>query len=232
MPTAADDGFLDPRGIQAALLSSDGGGGAQLRGYVPAHPEGVALVLHGGAESSRVPVSWWRLAVVRMLPFAHAIRRASDDRVAVVRLKNRVRGWNGMRQDPVLDARWAVERIRRLLPDVPIAIIGHSMGGRVALQLAAEPGVSAVAALAPWVEGDARRPGVRTPVLLMHGTGDRWTDPRRTAALARSWQEAGGDVRHIEVDHERHAMLRHAELWHRTVADFVTGALLGRERSA
>ncbi|QIM22173.1 alpha/beta hydrolase [Phycicoccus sp. HDW14] len=214
--------------LATALLSPEGGGGAELRGHVPEAPVGVVLVLHGGAERSHEPVRWRRLAVVRMLPFATALQHAADGRLAVLRLKYRVRGWNGLEQDPVHDARWALERIRRVLPGVPVALVGHSMGGRVALQLAAEPDVAAVAALAPWVEDDARQPRSDVPVLLMHGSGDRMTDPRRTAVIARRWEESGADVTHLRVPGEKHAMLRHASYWHRTVTDFVTGALLGR----
>lgn len=216
--------------VEAALLSPDGGGGAMLRGHVPDHPEAVVLVLHGGAERGRSTVSWWRLPVLRMLPFAVELRHQAGDRLAVLRLKNRVRGWNGSRQDPVQDARWAIERIRRVLPGLPIALVGHSMGGRVALRLADEPGVAAVAALAPWVVGDLRMPRHDIPLLLMHGTRDRMTDPRRTAILARRWDESGADVRHLEVEGEAHAMLRRAPLWHRTVSDFVSATLLGRAR--
>ncbi|WP_299444070.1 alpha/beta hydrolase [uncultured Phycicoccus sp.] len=220
----------DPKDVRAALLSTAGGGGAQLRGHVPDRPEGVVLVLHGGAERGSNPVTWLRLAVLRMLPFATALRERGGDRLVVLRLKNRVRGWNGTRQDPVQDARWALERIRRVLPGVPIALVGHSMGGRVALLLASDAGVAAVAALAPWIEGDTRQPRPGTAVLLMHGTRDRMTDPRRTAIVARRWDESGADVRHLEVPDAAHAMLRRASYWHRTVADFVSAELLGRAR--
>ncbi|NHA67483.1 alpha/beta hydrolase [Phycicoccus flavus] len=228
---SSDDDPETAGALEAALLSADGGGGAQLRGHVPAHPEGVVLVLHGGTERSRVPVSWWRLAVVRMLPFATELHQRAGEQLAVLRLKNRVRGWNGSRQDPVQDARWAIERIRRVFPGVPIALVGHSMGGRVALQLADEPGVAAVACLAPWVVAETRRPRHDIPLLFMHGTRDRMTDPRRTAILARRWDESGADVRLVEVPDEAHAMLRKPALWHRTVAEFVSGALLGRPRT-
>jgi alpha-beta hydrolase superfamily lysophospholipase len=220
-----------PVDLAAALLSAEGGGGAELRGHVPENPVGVVLVLHGGAERSHESVSWHRLAVIRMLPFATALQHAADGRFAVLRLKYRVRGWNGLEQDPVHDARWALERIRRVLPGVPVALVGHSMGGRVALQLAAEADVAAVAALAPWVEGDARQPRAGVPVLLMHGTGDRMTDPRRTAVIARRWEESGADVTHLRVPGEKHAMLRRASYWHRTVADFVSDALTGQHRT-
>lgn len=217
---------------ERALLDARDGGGAELRGTVPADPEAVVVILHGGSERSKAPVAWWRLAVVRMVPFARAVERRGGDRLAVLRLKNRVRGWNGAATDPVVDARWALDRVRRVLPGVPIALVGHSMGGRVALHLAADPDIAAVVALAPWVENDVRQPAPDTPVLLMHGTRDRITDPRRTQVIARWFAEAGVAVRHIRVEGESHAMLRHAREWHEMVAHFLVGNLLGRRRAS
>jgi len=227
-PPTAQDG-PEPR---RALLDAQGGAGAELRGHVPADPEGVVLILHGGADRSREPVAWRRLAVVRMAPFASAIVRRAGDELAVVRLKNRVRGWNGTRQDPVHDARWALERIRRVLPGVPVVLVGHSMGGRVALQLSREPDVVGVAALAPWVESDTRQPRPGVAVLLAHGTADRITDPRRTEVLARRYADAGVAVRHVPVQGGKHAMLHDARRWHTLVAEFVTGVLLGPARTS
>lgn len=211
--------------VESALLDAEGGGGAELRGHVPAEPHGVVLVLHGGSEGGRTPVTWWRLPVVRMAPFAASIQWRAGDRIAVLRLKNRVRGWNGTHQDPVTDARWALERIRHVLPGVPVVLVGHSMGGRVALRLAGEPGVAGVAALAPWVESDSvqARPG--TPVLLVHGSRDRVTDPRRTAVLAARLRDRGVDVRSVTMENDGHAMLRDPGGWHRLVRDFVTEVL-------
>ncbi len=212
--------------VPSALLDPDGGAGAELRGHVPDDPSGVVLVLHGGAEDSRAPVTWWRLAVLRMAPFAKAITRRSGDDLAVVRLKYRVRGWNGSRQDPLQDTMWALERIRCVFPGRPIALVGHSMGGRVALHLASQPGVAAVAALAPWIEGDASPPRPGTPVLLMHGTRDRMTDPRRTEVIAHQYASDGVAVEHVPVEGETHAMLHHPSQWHDAVATFVTDALV------
>ena len=222
----------DMSDLTTALLAREGGAGAELRGHVPAEPRGVVLILHGGAETGRMPVAWWRLPVVRMLPFATTIVRHAGDDLAVLRLKNRVRGWNGNRQDPVQDARWALDRIRRSLPGIPVVLVGHSMGGRVALHLSAEPDVVGVAALAPWVESDARRPRPGTPVLLVHGSRDRVTDPRRTEILARRFSENGVDVRHVRVEGGSHSMMRDASLWHDTVSDFVTAVLLGPGRTS
>ena len=216
----------------AAILGTDGGDGAELRGHVPDEPHGVVLLLHGGAESGRSVVGWWSPAVLRMVPFGLAITRRSRTDLAVLRLKYRVRGWNGRRQDPVHDARWALERIRRALPGRPIAMVGHSMGGRVALHLASEPDIVAVAALAPWVESGPRAPGPGTKVLLVHGTHDRVTDPRRTGILAKRLAQSGVDVQHVSVEGGDHPMLRHAARWHDLVADFVTDALLVRGRTS
>jgi alpha-beta hydrolase superfamily lysophospholipase len=213
---------------RAALLDPEGGAGAEMRGQVPADPLGVVLVLHGGAETGTTPVAWSRLAVLRMRPFASTLTRRAGDHLVVLRLKNRLRGWNGVRQDPVQDARWALQRIRYVLPGVPVVVVGHSMGGRVALALSAEPDVVGVAALAPWVESDVRQPRPGTAVLLAHGTADRVTDPRRTEVLARRFAANGVDLRYVPVEGGTHTMLRHAFLWHDLVADFVIDVLLGR----
>ena len=215
-----------------ALLATEGGAGAELRGHVPQHPEGVVLVLHGGAQASRMPVAWWRMAVLRMAPFASTIVRRAGDDLAVLRLKNRVRGWNGSRQDPVHDARWALDRIRRTLPGLPVVVVGHSMGGRVALQLSGEPDVVGVAALAPWVESDVRQPPPGVAVLLVHGSRDRITDPRRTDVLARRYAGSGVDLRYVQVEGGTHSMLKDAVLWHDTVADFVTDVLVDPDRTS
>ncbi len=206
--------------------------GAELRGHVPPHPDGVVLVLHGGAAASRTPMTWWRLPVLRMAPFATAIERRAGDRLAVVRLKNRVCGWNGIRQDPLQDARWALDRIRHVLPGRPVVLVGHSMGGRVALQLSGEPDVVGVAALAPWVECDTRQPPPGVAVLLAHGSNDRVTDPRRTDVLAKRYTLDGVDLRYVEVERGIHSMLRYPRVWHEAVADFVTDVLPGPGRTS
>lgn len=218
--------------LATTLLAPGGGAGAELRGHLPDDPVGVVLILHGGAEASRMPVAWWRLAVLRMAPFASTIARRSGGDLVVLRLKNRVRGWNGTRQDPVQDARWALDRIRRGLPGVPVVVVGHSMGGRVALHLSTEPDVVGVAALAPWVESDVRQPRPGVAVLLMHGTDDHVTDPRRTDLLARRYADSGVDLRYVKVEGGTHTMLKDARLWHDTVADFVTDVLLGPDRTS
>jgi pimeloyl-ACP methyl ester carboxylesterase len=198
-----------------------------LRGTMPASPEGVVLVLHGGGEKGFGPMPWWEGPVLRMKPFAMAIERRARGRLAVVRLKNRYFGWNGTEQTPLTDGRWALDQVRARYPDLPVAMVGHSMGGRVITHLAGEPGVTTIVGLAPWVvEGDPRlgRPGL--DVLFMHGAKDTTTDPRRTRALADTLRGQGADVTLRIVEGEGHAMLRHARIWHSEVAEFVTASLL------
>ncbi len=231
-PGHAADPDPHPDGPRPDPLRPEGGNGAELRGHVPDEPRGVVLLLHGGAVSGRQRVRWSGIAVLRMMPFALALTRRAGDDLAVLRLKYRVRGWNGADRNPLVDAAWALARIRDTWPGLPIAIVGHSMGGRVALQLGSDPDVAAVVALAPWIEGATPRPAVGTRVLLVHGTRDGITDPRRTATLAVRLRDNGIDVRHLEVQGGDHPMLRQAGLWHDTAADFVTDALLGPGRTS
>jgi len=172
----------------------------------------VVLVLHGGRAASRARARRG-LAWARMVPFAWAARA---DGVAVWLLRYRLRGWNGSSADPVRDARWALAEARRIHPGAPIVLVGHSMGGRVALRLAAEPDVAGVCALAPWIEaGDPIVHG-RARVLIAHGDRDRVTDPAASAALA----DRIGAV-FVPVTGETHAMLRRPLVWQRLVSGFV-----------
>lgn len=164
---------------------------------------------------------WRSSPLLRTLPFALAVDRAGHGDLAVVRLRNRYFGWNGADRDPVHDALWALDVIRARLPGAPIVLVGHSMGGRVALTLADQPDVRSVVALAPWIEPEdvpVARPG--QSFLLMHGTRDRTTDPRRTRRRAAQLGQLGAAVTLVEIA-DGHAMLWQAGRWHRTVAHFV-----------
>ena len=208
---------------------ADASGTHDLRGHTPDSAEGVVLVLHGGGESGYGEVAWLGGPVLRMWPFAASIQRRAGDRLAVLRLKNRFFGWNGSDRTPLVDARWALDQVRERCPGLPVALVGHSMGGRVALHLAGEPDVTTVVGLAPWVVGGDPAHGRRgLDVLLMHGLDDRITDPRRTEATAERLRAGGADVTWRPVEGEGHAMLRHPLTWHREVTDFVTGSLLRR----
>jgi dienelactone hydrolase len=188
----------------------------------------VVLILHGGKSKSRESVRPWQPAVWRMGPFARSIARAGDGEVAVAALRYAVRGWNGGEASPVQDTRLALEQIAASYPDVPIGLLGHSMGGRAALHVADDERVRAIAALAPWVEQrDHARSHPGLHVLVMHGTRDRMTSPRQSHRLAEAMRAQGADVTYEAVEGDSHAMLRQADRWHAESAAFLVEHLLG-----
>lgn len=194
------------------------------------HPsEAVVLVLHGGRELSTDPVRARQLAVLRMLPFAGRIARRGRDRVAVARLRYVSRGWNASLGSPapVGDTEWALGKLTERFPDLPIGLVGHSMGGRTALRVGGHPQVRGIVGLAPWLP--AREPVDQLAdrrVLLMHGSADRMTSPAGTEAFAARAEGAGASVSLVTVYGEGHAMLRRAQLWHELAAQFVLSTVL------
>ncbi len=201
-----------------------------LTTWAPRHPAAAVLVLHGGgARRAGMQVSPTQLSVLRMIPIAHRLARAGRGRVAVFRLLNSVRGWD-TGHTPVDDVRWALNQLRaRLPPDTPVALVGHSLGGRAALLAAGEDGVRCVVALAPWVypdDGSVDASG--RDVLVVHGTNDRVADPGRSQAAARRLQRTAASVAYIRVVGGKHAMLRRHGTFGRLAAEFTMTTLLDR----
>ena len=175
----------------------------------------LVLVLHGGKEASHEPVRRHQLAYQRMLPLARGVRRRTGTEVWL--LRNRFRGWNEPDLHPVSDARWALAEAARRHPGVLIVVVGHSLGGRVALRVADAEGVVGVCALAPWTKSsdpvdqlDGRS------VLLVHGDQDRITSPAASADYAK---RAGARLEVVRGS--GHAMLRHHRAWDQLVQRFV-----------
>lgn len=193
-------------------------------------PEGAVLVLHGGASrSGSVAVSPAQLSVLRMVPVARRIARAGRHRLAVFRLLNSSRGWDAS-HTPVDDVAWALAQLRSSLgPEVPVGLVGHSLGGRAALLSAAQRGVASVVALNPWVyeaDGTAVSVPAGRPLLVVHGDQDRIASPRRSAAVAAALRRTT-DVGYVSVRGGKHAMLAHGATFERVAADFTTATLLG-----
>jgi predicted esterase len=189
----------------------------------------VALVLHGGRETSVAPVSPRQLAVLRMVPIArHLASAGKTDGLGVWRLRFRYRGWNSDAR-PVADVRWAVRQLREQHGDLPIVLVGHSMGGRAALWAADEPGVVGVVGLAPWVTpNEPYKQVVGRQLLVVHGTRDRTTSAKNSKALVdavRAESDAGATFIHLRGS--GHGMLRRVAIWNDLTADFVLQAALG-----
>lgn len=191
--------------------------------------EAVVLVLHGGAEHGTGGVPPWKPAYLRMVPIARALRRAGRARGVEVRLlRNRRYGWNAPAMDPVDDARRALERIRADHPGRPVVLVGHSMGGRVALRVADDPAVRGVGALAPWTpRGEPVEAVAGRSLLVVHGTRDRMTSPAESHAFAERAEGVAARVARFEIAHEGHAMLRRASVWTRLTIAFTMEVVAG-----
>lgn len=176
----------------------------------------MVLVCYGGKAASRVPSRPWHLGAVRLVPLARALaRRGAPQGIATWTLRYRLRGWNGDEASPVADAEWALAEIARRHGNVPVVLVGHSMGGRVVLRVGGRPAVAGVIALAPWVSEaepvdqlDGRR------VLVLHGTADRWTSPVESLRFCERLLARGVDVHRFELPELGHFMLRRVAIWH------------------
>jgi pimeloyl-ACP methyl ester carboxylesterase len=159
-----------------------------------------------------------------MRPFAESLERAGGPHgLAVARLRYAVRGWNGTKQSPLADVVGAIDALQAAHPGAPIALVGHSMGGRAALHAAGHPGVSTVVGLAPWIErGDPVGQVSGRYVLLAHGLRDHTTSPQGSAAFARAAQGVAESATYVAVHGDGHALIRRPRLWH----DLATGYVL------
>lgn len=192
-----------------------------------AQPEAVVLLLHGGEPHQFAPVRPFDVSVLRMFPFGRSVIRAGGGRIRVATLRYAVRGWNGDQESPLPDARWAIDRIAERFGDLPVGLVGHSMGGRVALRVGDYPGVRSVAALAPWLPpGEPIPPMDWRTVLLAHGTADTRTDPQATFGLGERFAAEGVDVELVKFPGARHSLLFPARPWHDLVASFMVRSLL------
>lgn len=186
----------------------------------------LVLVLPGGRADSFDPADLRQPAALRMAPIARALARRGRDRgLAVWTLRYRYRGWNGEQASPVADARWALDEVRRRHGDVPVVLVGHSMGGRTAMRAADDPSVRAVLGLAPWLPDDEPVEPVRDRVVLIaHGNIDTVTSPRAARRFARRAEPVAARVGFVSVYGDMHALFRW-RAWHRLSVQFVLGAL-------
>jgi dienelactone hydrolase len=193
---------------------------------VPAGLRGIALFCHGGTASSVAPPRDGALSLVRMRAVEQFVRASTADRgIGTHLLRYRVAGWNGAAADAYSDVRWAIGQLRATHgAQVPIVLVGHSMGGRAALRAGGDPQVAAVCALAPWTPPGEPVAHLRgQTVTVLHGRGDRWVPAHLSADFALRAREAGASVARFTAP-GGHSMLRGALRWHRFARDVVLGA--------
>lgn len=197
---------------------------------VPADPRAIALLLHGGAVHGDQPVNGrnlsWQRARWLLRDTAPTLGRSG---IGVVLLRYRVKGWNataGGEPAPVRDARWALAELSAQY-DVPIALIGHSMGARTAVAVADHPAVRGVVALAPWLPpGDSVVPLAGKVLRAAHGDLDRITSPAATGAFV---ERAGrtADATFTGMGPVGHYLLRRVRAWNAFTVAGVRDTLAG-----
>ena len=202
--------------------------GAALRPvHVPPAPSSVVLVLHGGSADSFGTARWSGLAVLRLLPVARAVAKGVPG-AAVYRLKLAIKGWNGSGADALRDARWALDRLAAEHPGLPVVIVGHSMGARIAVRCAEAGRAVGVVALTPWLPAEDPVDHLdRVPLMVIQASRDRiCPEPATRPWLARA-AAAGAEIHKTVLPDTGHAMLLRFPTFHRLAAAGVVDILAG-----
>jgi alpha-beta hydrolase superfamily lysophospholipase len=191
-------------------------------GTTPDAPRAVVLVLHGGRARSRESGERKRMAYLRMVPFARDLQKQAE--LGVFMLRYRFRGWNAPANDAQRDAEWALAELARTYPGVPVVLVGHSMGGRAALGAAGAANVTAVCALAPWLDGsDPITQLAGRTVLIAHGDREHWTDPGQSFDYAVRAKHVTDRIARFDVPGAGHFMISRSGDWTSLVRRFVLG---------
>lgn len=191
---------------------------ALTRRDVEGRPRALVLMLHGGRADDLTSVddrsASWRRSRWMMDQIQD---RAHQAGVGLWLLQYGVRGWNARvasPASPVPDVRWALDEVRRQLGDLPVVLLGHSMGARAAVAVADDPSVTGVVALAPWLPADEpvhTLAGKR--FAAAQGRLDRITSFRQTAAFCRRAERVAATTELKDMGRVGHYMFRSRPAW-------------------
>jgi pimeloyl-ACP methyl ester carboxylesterase len=190
--------------------------------HLPAETHGLVLFLHGGAEYGTNLLNARTRAWHRSRWMMRQVQgRLAEQRLGVALLRYRIRGWNaGLEPDPspVPDARWALDTLEQRY-GLPVALVGHSMGGRTAVAVAGHATVRGVIALAPWLPAeDPVTPLTGKTLIAAHGTRDRITMAGATRDFVLRAGEVA-DASYRDMGPIGHYLLRRVAEWNRVVVD-------------
>lgn len=224
--------FGRPEHVDTPVVSITSNGARLWTTSSPQAPSAAVLVLHGGSVDSAMRVGPLSVAALRLVPVARTVARLIPT-AAVHRLLFSIRGWNTDGAAVLRDARWAVAEIIRRHPGLPVVLVGHSLGGRVAMQtVRTDPAAVGAVGLAPWLVADDAVEGLAgVPLFVVQGTRDQTIpEPSTRAWLARAVRE-GAQVESVLIERGGHPMLRYSRRWHRLAADGVLSVLAAADQS-
>ncbi|WP_189130620.1 alpha/beta hydrolase [Wenjunlia tyrosinilytica] len=191
----------------------------------------VALLLPGGeVRGTRRPTG---VHAAALWPLArHLARAGKEEGLTTHTVRYRYGGWNGDSAHPVQDTTWAADEVVRRYGDVPVCLVGMSMGARAALRVGGHAAVNSVVALSSWLpvvpEPEPVKQLVGRRVLMAHGTRDAEADPELSYRFAQRVKKVNPDICRFEVHSDGHTLYHHwAEVFALTT-DFVMGTLFDR----
>lgn len=181
----------------------------------PGRPRAMILVLHGGKPRSSLPIDGRSASWRRALWLQRAIaQRAHASGVGVWLPRYRERGWNGG-ADRVADARWTLDRVREVHGEVPVILLGHSMGARVAVHVADDTSVRGVVGLAPWWSAhDPVSTLAGRTLVAAHGRRDRITSFNETGRYVDRARGVADSAELHDMGALGHYMLTGSARWH------------------